>query len=98
MNVTLVTDLFIGLANGLMNVVIACIVVRWLLERVFDVDAPRLPAFLFVLGLTLGRFEDVADMAGHPVGRFVGDALAFTLIWYLWWRRPALRADAMEHP
>lgn len=48
MNVTLVTDLFVGTANGLMNVVIACIVVRWLLERVFDVDAPRLPAFLFV--------------------------------------------------
>jgi len=24
--------------------------------------------------------------------------LGFALIWYLWWRRPAVRADAMERP
>ncbi|WP_440979826.1 hypothetical protein ACQHGV_06235 [Sphingomonas pseudosanguinis] len=96
MNADLFVELLVGLTNGLLNAVIACVVVHWLLGRVFHVTDPRLPAFVFVLGLTLGRLGDVADMAGHPAGRLVGDVLGLALIWYWWWRRPATHIDATE--
>ncbi|MDQ1156540.1 hypothetical protein QE385_000867 [Sphingomonas sp. SORGH_AS 950] len=98
MNADVIVALLVGFANGLLGTAIFCAFAHWLLGRVFAVADPRWPAFLFVLGLTLGRFEDAADMAGHPAGRLVGDMLGFALIWYLWWRRPAVRADAMERP
>ncbi|MDZ7281718.1 hypothetical protein KV697_03325 [Sphingomonas sanguinis] len=96
MTIDLVIELLVGFANGLLNAVIICGLAYWLLGRVFGVTEPRLPAILFALGLTLGRFEHAADMVGHPVGRLVGDGLGFVLIRYLWWRRPAAHDDATE--
>lgn len=96
MNVDVVVALLVGFANGLLNAVIMSALAHWLLGRIFDVRDPRLAALLFAIGLTLGRFEHAADMAGHPVGRLIGDGLGFVLIWYFWWRRPAARDDATE--
>lgn len=91
-------DLGVGFANGALSVVILCVLTRWLLSRIFGVADPRLAAFLFALGLTSGRLEQASAMGGHPAGRFLGDLLAFTLIWYLWWRRERAQIDAMDRP
>ncbi len=89
--------LWTGFANGVLGVLILALGSRWLLARLGQVADARLGAFLFTLGLTLGRFGAATQM-GDLGGRILGAGLGFAVIAYLWWYKSAQRAGAMERP
>lgn len=90
-------ELWTGLANGALGVLLVGFAGRWLLERFMRIADGRLGAFLFTLGLALGRFGAATQM-GDRAGRIVGIGLGLAAIGWFWSRKSARRADAMDRP
>jgi hypothetical protein len=80
--------LWTGFANGALGVLIVAFGSRWLLERFARVGDVRLAAFLFTLGLTLGRLG-AATQLGDAGGRMLGIGLGLAAIGHLWWAKSA---------
>jgi hypothetical protein len=70
---------------------------RWLLERFARSGDIRPAAFLFTLGLTLGRLG-AATQLDDVGGRMLGIGLSLAAIGHLWWSKSLSPTDATERP